>query len=137
MPNSPLRNKSEMLVAAADLLYNSNYYAAAAHAAYYSCYQMLKCIWMDSMGKSDDELRVGISQSRHGSHEYLLNCVVRFIGSQPTAYSDEDARQLRNEIPQLKRLRVDADYSNTIFDSAKGKSSINLSKELLLILKKY
>lgn len=57
MPNSPLRDKSEMLVAAADLLYNNNYYAAAAHAAYYSCHQMLKCIWLSSMGKSDDDLR--------------------------------------------------------------------------------
>lgn len=87
------------------------------------------------MGKSDDGLGVGMSQSQRGSHEYLLNCVVTFISSKPTAYSD--ARQLRNEIPQLKKLRVDADYSNTIFDSAKGKSSINLSKELLLILKEY
>ena len=59
---------------------------------------------MNSMGKSDDELRVGISQSRHGSHEYLLNCVVRFIGSQPTAYSD--ARKLRNEILQRDRCKT-------------------------------
>lgn len=87
------------------------------------------------MGKSDDELRVGISQSRHGSHEYLLNCVVRFIGSQPTAYSD--ARKLRNEILQLKKLRVDADYSDTIFDSEKGRNAIELSKRLMPILKKY
>jgi len=137
MPNSPLRDKSEMLVAAADLLYNNNYYVAAAHAAYYSCYQMLKCIWMNPMGKSDGGLGVGMSQSQRGSHEYLLNCVVRFIGSQPTAYSDEDARQLRNEIPQLKKLRVDADYSDTIFDSEKGRNAIELSKRLMPILKKY
>ena len=135
MRNSPLRDKSEMLVAAGDLLCNNGYYAAAAHAAYYSCYQMLKCIWMNPMGKSDDELGVDISQSRHGSHEYLLNCVVRFIGSQPMAYSD--ARQLRNEIPQLKKLRVDADYSDTIFDSEKGRNAIELSKRLVPILKKY
>ena len=135
MRNSPLRIKSEMLVAAGDLLCNNGYYAAAAHAAYYSCHQMLKCIWLSSMGKSDDDLRVGMGQSQRGSHEYLLNCVVTFISSKPTAYSD--ARQLRNEIPQLKKLRVDADYSDTIFDSEKGRNAIELSKRLMPILKKY
>ena len=87
------------------------------------------------MGKSDDDLRVGMGQSQRGSHEYLLNCVVRFIGNQPMAYSD--VRQLRNEIPQLKKLRVDADYSDTIFDSEKGRNAIELSKRLMPILKKY
>ncbi len=135
MRNSPLLDKSEMLVAAGDLLCNNGYYAAAAHAAYYSCHQMLKCIWMNSMGKSDDDLRVGMGQSQRGSHEYLLNCVVIFISNKPMAYSD--ARQLRNEIPQLKKLRVDADYSDTIFDSEKGRNAIELSKRLMPILKKY
>ena len=135
MRNSPLRDKSEMLVAAGDLLCNNGYYAAAAHAAYYSCHQMLKCIWMNSMGKSDDELGVDMSQSQRGSHEYLLNCVVTFISSKPTAYSD--VRQLRSEILQFKKLRVDADYSDTIFDSEKGRNAIELSKRLMPILKKY
>ena len=76
-----------------------------------------------------------MSQSQRGPHEYLLNCAVTFISNKPTA--DSDARQLRNGIPQLKKLRVDADYSDTIFDSEKGRNAIELSKRLVPILKKY
>lgn len=66
-----------MLIAAADLLHDKSYYLAVAHAAYYSCYQPLKYIWRHPMGRSRDELDVQTSQSRLGSHEFLLNEIVK------------------------------------------------------------
>jgi hypothetical protein len=72
-----------------------------------------------------------------GSHEYLLNEVVKYISNSKYKNSKKDARDLRNDIPQLKKLRIDADYSDTTFDSSKSRKSMDLSLELLSILKKY
>ncbi|HPB57836.1 MAG TPA: hypothetical protein PLL49_04940 [Bacteroidales bacterium] len=137
MLNSPLRNKSKLLVASAELLHNNFYYPAVAHASYYSCYQLMKYIWLYSMGKSQEELDLNTSLSRLGSHEYLLNEVVKYVNNFQNDKSEKDARSLRNDIPQLKRLRTDADYSNNNFDSIKSLKSIRLSKSLLTILKQY
>lgn len=137
MQSTPLQNKSEMLVAAAQLLHNNCLYNAVAHAAYYSCYQILKYIWLYSMKRTQIELDSNTSQSRIGSHEYLLNEVVKYISNSQYKNSKKDARDLRNDIPQLKKLRIDADYSDTTFDYSKSRESIDLSSELLSILKKY
>lgn len=130
--NSPLRNKSEMLADAADFLQNKGYYLAVAHAAYYSCYQMMKYIWLYSMGKTQEELDSNTSQATMGSHEYLLNEVVNYINSKKG-----DTRYLRNNIPQLKKLRRQADYDDTTIDYVTSKRAIDLSQELLIILRRY
>lgn len=137
MQNTPLRNKSEMLAAAAQLLHENCYYNAVAHAAYYSCYQIMKHIWIYSMNRTQGELDSQTSQSKMGSHEYLLNEVVKFISVSQKRNSQVDVRSLRNEIPQLKKLRVDADYSDTTFDISKSSKTINMSSALLTILKRY
>lgn len=126
-----------MLIAAADLLHDKSYYLAVAHAAYYSCYQPLKYIWRHHMGRSREELDVQTSQSRLGSHEFLLNEIVKYISGLRDTNSGEDARILRNDLPQLKRLRTDADYSETVIGCEKSKEALDLSKKLLLILKRY
>lgn len=137
MKNSPLKNKSELLQASAELLHESNLFPAVAHAAYYSCYQLLENIWLYSMGKSDRELASGMSRSRLGSHEYLLNEVVKYVGSMQEKKLESDARSIRNDMPQLKRLRVDADYLDNDFDYSKSQRSISMSKYLRSILIRY
>ena len=126
-----------MLIAAADLLHDKSYYLAVAHAAYYSCYQLLKYIWRHHMGRSQDELDVQTSQSRMGSHEFLLNEIVEHISGLKNENSGNDARTLRNMLTQLKRLRIDADYGETEIDCEKSKKALDLSRELLNILKRY
>ncbi len=137
MQDNALRNKSDMLIAAADLLHDKSYYLAVAHAAYYSCYQLLKYIWRHHLSRSQDELDVQTSQSRLGSHEFLLNEIVKYISGLRNTNSEEDARILRNDLPQLKRLRTDADYGEAVIGCEKSKEALDLSKKLLLILKRY
>jgi hypothetical protein len=121
-----------MLEDVANLLHDKGYYLAVAHAAYYSCFQVMKCIWLYSMGKSEDTLASNTSQATMGSHEYLLNEVVNYINSKKG-----DTRYLRNNIPQLKKLRRQADYDDTTIDYVTSKRVIDLSQELLIILRKY
>lgn len=137
MHKSHLQNKSELLEASTSLLQDNYFYPAVAHATYYSCYQLMKHIWLYSMKKSEDELRSNTSQSRYGSHEYLLNEVVKYIGNLQNKLSANDIRNLRNNLLQLKRLRTDADYSDSNFDIKKSQNSIELSERVLPILKRY
>lgn len=139
MCQSHLRDKSKILEGSATLLHEEQLYPAVARAAYYSCYQLLMHIWLYSMGRSEDDLRRGIGQSRRqGSHEYLLNQVFQYITHTDVDFVPEDLRRsLRSEIIQLKRLRSEADYNNTLFDFRKSEKAIILSKKIRPILKRY
>jgi hypothetical protein len=134
---SHLQNKSEMLSDAAKLLHDKTYYSAVAHSAYYSCYQLLKHIWLYSMGKTENELGTGISTARIGSHEYLINQTVHYIENSKKKDCINHARIIGNTITQLKKMRTNADYSDTLFDSSKSSISISLSDDIIPILKKY
>ncbi len=137
MQSSNLKNKSDLLVETAELLHSKCLYPAVAHASYYSCYQLLKHIWLYSMKKTEAELETKTSLSRMGSHEYLLNEEAKYILNSQSKNSIEDSRNLRNKLTQLKRLRVEADYSDSVFESSKSQSLITLSVHLLPILKRY
>ena len=134
---SNLSNKSEILQTSSQLLHDKAYYPAVAHGAYYSCYQLMKHIWLYSMNKTEQELDTNCSTTRLGSHEYLLNQIVSYVKSSNKKDANTDSRTLRNKMPQLKRLRTEADYSDTVFDYANSNNSLVLSKEIIPILKKY
>lgn len=134
---SNLSNKSEILQSASQLLHDKAFSPAVAHGAYYSCYQMMKHIWLYSMKKTEQELDTNCSTTNLGSHEYLLNQIVDYVRASNKKDADSDSRTLQNKMPQLKRLRTDADYSDTIFDYTKSNNSLVLSKEIIPILKKY
>lgn len=134
---SNLSNKSAILQLSSQLLHDNSLYPAVAHGAYYSCYQLMKHIWLYSMKKTENELDANCSQTKSGSHEFLLNEIVSFVKSTKKKESYDDSRTLRNDLPQLKRLRTDADYNDSLFDITKSTNSIALSKRIIQILKKY
>lgn len=135
---SKLKNKSEILHETAKTLHDGNLYVGVAHAAYYSCYQMLKHIWLHSMNKTESELGENISMGRKGSHEYLLNAIVMYIENRDVnAKGRGSCRIVRDSILQLKRLRVKADYEDVDFCCEDSKCSITLSDKILPILKRY
>jgi hypothetical protein len=126
-----LKNKSELNLGAAELLHQYSYYSSAVHCAYYSCIQLMKHSWLNSMGKSDNDLRNLNNSSSQGSHEVLINQIKIFIQSK-----SQNGRVFNRDILQLKRLRVNADYDEILIDSKKSNESLILSKSSLNILKK-
>lgn len=135
MECSKLQNKSEILGTSAELLHDKCLYPAVAHTAYYSCYQLMKHIWLYSMEKSEDELKRNIKQSSMGSHEYLINEIVKYVVTNNK--TNDNLKDFRNKIFKLKVLRTEADYSDKNFDYTNSRDSISLSKEILSVLKKY
>ena len=112
-------------------------FPAVAHGSYYSCYQLLKHIWLYSMGKTESQLNTEERISNKSSHEYLINQTIVHIENSGKKDCDVHARDFRNMMPQLKRLRVEADYYDTEFDYVKSSNSIRLSDDIIPVLKKY
>lgn len=130
---SNFQNKSEMLIASAKLSHESNYYPAVGHSTYYSCFLLLKHIWIYSMQKTQTELESKCSSNKIGSHEFLINEIGKYIKER----SNKEFREFNNKIVQLKKLRITADYDDSVFDFSKSSNSLQLSKDILPILKKY
>lgn len=83
------------------------------------------------MGKSEQELRVLNNSSNQGSHEVLINQIKSYVKSK-----SQNDRAFYNDILQLKRLRVNADYDDISIDYTISNQSISLSKSSISILKK-
>jgi hypothetical protein len=144
---SHLQNKSETLKNAAQLSHTNGYYAAVAHSAYYCCLQLMRHIWLYSIGKTeadiDSELRkfnlnaASIGKKPLGTHEFLIKTIGLYIrtSGDRSAYKDYDT--FRNHIWKLKNFRTNADYSDSPFNISDSAKALSLSNTVTLILKKY
>jgi len=133
MKRSHLKSKSEILEDSVKLLHDNNYYPGVGHAAYYCCFQLMKDICLIKINITEQELESFVSQSKSGTHEYILNEIVKYVAE----HNREDSRTLRSKVPQLKKFRVKADYKDEDFNFDDSRVSISLSNEILKILKKY
>lgn len=128
------QNKSELYLESAEILDDKSMYAAVPHCAYYSCMLLVQHIWYDVMMKTESDLKSECSNRKTGSHEVLINEVVKFMKN---SFKDKrgEPNTFNNKILQLKRIRVEADYRDNMIDIRKSQNSIQLSKEILPILK--
>jgi hypothetical protein len=135
---SHLQNKSEILKYAAELLHDKSYYPAVAHSTYYSCYQLLKHIWLYSLHKTEANFtqELGLCKAT-GSHEFLINAIGKYIKNSSKKTAIDDFDKFSEKIGQLKRLRRIADYEDSSFDISKSSSSLSLATDIIPILKKY
>ncbi len=113
------------------MLHKNSLYPSVIHCAYYSTFQLMKFIWLEKMGKDENELRkLSKNSSDKGSHEVLINEIVRFLASKGA-----NSRDFNNKIGILKKLRRKADYENIQIDFELSSNSIVLSKETSGILR--
>jgi hypothetical protein len=73
-----------------------------------------------------------ITQSKSGTHDFLIKRIGKHI-----RHSSSSDFRIFHKIWRLKALRVDADYYDKPFDKIKSLKSVELSKKIILILKKY
>lgn len=135
---SDLQNKSDIYLESAKVLYGKNYYSPVAHCSYYACYQRIKHLWLYKMGKTEADLdALCKAKFREGSHEVLINEIVKFVKNSTIVNNQSDSRVLNSNLGQLKKLRTKADYEDKNFDSASSSSALSLSNDIIPILKKY
>jgi len=136
---SILQNKAEINLDSAELLHKKGYYFPVAHCSYYSCFQLVRHIWLNSMSKTESELKILIDSfksnkaAEKGSHIVLIN----EIGKHIKLNNSDDFRVFNNNIGQLKKLRHSADYDEVGFSYNESQQSIELSKLIRPVLKKY
>jgi len=133
LQGSHLTNKSGILKDAEKILNDKCLYAAVPHCSYYSCLQLMKHIWIHTLGNTEVELESQCSIAKTGSHKVLINNIGSYIKEKNT----EDFRKFNPKISQLKRLRIDSDYKDILCDSSMSAKSMHLSNEIIPILKKY
>ena len=134
MADSRYKNKSGLFESATDVLLRQAQYLPIPHSAYYSCYQLLKHIWLHKLNRTEQELDTQISlNGAKASHEYLINQII------PLVTDSRDLRAKRdfsNKLTQLKSLRTQADYTDIPVDRESAEKAISLMKDLLRVLKK-
>lgn len=136
---SELQNKSEINYDSAEILHKKGNYPSVAHCAYYSCYQLLRHIWYNSLSKTESELKVIIENaksrraSQKGTHDILINEIEKFV----KLNNPSDFRVINTNIGQLKKLRHSADYSDNAFLHDDSLKAIELSDKIRPVLKKY
>ena len=130
---SQFENKSQIYLSVAENAESKYMFPAVAHCAYYSCVHLMQHIWYYKMKKTESELM----GTKTGVHNVLINNIGQYIRSnQKNRNARQDFHDFNNIITQLKKLRIDADYKDTVFDLRKSQNSITLAKELLPILKR-
>jgi hypothetical protein len=134
---SHLKRKSDVLSAAAELLHERGMYPAVAHSAYYSCVQLSRHIWKHKMGKTWADLNAICRSAQKGSHDALINEVRNYILNSQQRNCTEHTGSYYRCMMRLKRLRVNADYDDEIFDRPKSESAINLSNKIIHVIRKY
>ncbi|TDQ06243.1 hypothetical protein [Pedobacter metabolipauper] len=126
-----LSQKSEMNYASAGHLQKLTYYCSVVHCSYYSSVQLMKHILLNKIGKTEAEIKSESSSTSGGSHVYMINETFNYLKLK----NNKDLALFYNNINNLKKLRVEADYGEITIDHDKGKSSIHLSDEINKILK--
>ena len=134
MAESRYKNKSGLFEVAIGVLMSQAQFLPVPHSAYYSCYQLMKHIWIHKFNRTEEELQAQISQNgAKASHEYLINQIVPLVTDSRDRRS---ARDFSNDLLQLKILRTKADYSDCTIDREIAEKAIRLMSKILLILKR-
>lgn len=125
---SCLKNKSEINISSAELLYNNNLYASSVHCAYYSCIQLMKYVICHQIGIDYKQQQTEISQlkkqkaKRVGSHNYMIDKIEEIM----RGVDKKEAALFVELIEDLKDFREESDYGN--IEILSPQSSLSISK---------
>jgi hypothetical protein len=88
---------------------STNYYTAAVHCAYYSCYQKLIYIFKEYYAKRYDEL----NERTSGSHNLFIG---ECVGCLTNTFKEKkrDITKLTRFLKQLKAIRKKSDYEDEL-----------------------
>ena len=127
-----LKNKSDINISSAELLYKNNLYSSSVHCAYYSCIQLMKYIICHKIGIDYDKQEIEISQlktqkaKRTGSHNYMIDVIEEIMCS----VDKKEASIFVDLIEALKDFRAESDYGNVEILSSKSSDSISKAYDI-------
>ena len=132
---SYLRNKSEANLAAAKLLIDDyEYYAPSVHCSYYGCFQFIK-YKLNTLGYTYKIIDESIAANpTYHSHKYPVSLIVKLLKDKvpnDIYYS----RTVNDKFKLLKAFREESDYHNKDIFPEQGKDALDLSIEIINLIK--
>ena len=121
----------------ARFLIDTGLFSSSVHCSYYSNVQLIMHIFLVSFGWTKREIE---RNRRHGSFDEkgFHNWIEKEIRN--SLYKKEVSNKYKQYIlralPQLKSLRVKADYDDILINEKKSSDALNMSKQLTDLLTK-
>ncbi len=116
--------KSEDSFKSTNKLIGDSLYNTSVHCSYYSCIQLILFVVNSKLGITPEE--IDTETKTKGSHNWLIGQVIKALPSTER----RKARKLNDDIQELKRQRVIADYSNEQIVENKAKELRQLSFDI-------
>jgi hypothetical protein len=126
-----LKEKAEQNREAFELLCQASKYASSVHCIYYHCLQLSKHVLKVHLGTSYLQQKANGSVN---SHDYVRSEVAKNLLD--TA-SNHVSNMFSKHFNKLKRLRVQADYSDSEINEDHAKKAFGFAREIDNMLKEY
>ncbi|MBK6835047.1 MAG: hypothetical protein IPG89_12545 [Bacteroidetes bacterium] len=131
---SELGDKSIINLIAAQLLIDHKLHSSSVHCSYYSCLQKMHDVLIENVGYSDTSLYAESSRNKVGSHEYIYGKVYENMVARRANNSEIQA--FSRFFGDIKRHRVNADYTNNVIEDTKSNGALVLAKKINATLAK-
>jgi uncharacterized protein (UPF0332 family) len=132
-----IRQNSESNLQAAKILYDNKKYAPSVHCAYYSTFQLMKCVIQDFFKCSFEEQEEELKKLKFekatrniGVHAYIIN---KFC-TKAKDVSNTDYVIYNRNIKDLQKFRIDSDYKNIEINSTNSELALKKAQEVYYLM---
>ncbi len=125
---SELGNKSNYNLEAAELLIKHNLHASSVHCAYYCSLQKMFDVLIECAGYDGEKLYAESSRNKVGSHDFIYGKVYENMVAKRA--NNSEIQSFSRFFGDIKRHRVNADYTNIVIEETKSNGALVLAKKI-------
>jgi len=133
MVDNHIRQNSDSNLKAAELLFENFQYAPSVHCAYYSVFQLIKCVINDFFGCNFEDQEKELIQAKLqkatkniGVHSYTIS---KFC-NETKKYSTTEYLFFNRNIKDLQNFRLNSDYKNIAINLKDSETALKIAKEI-------
>lgn len=130
-----LKQKSDENIQASQLLIKQCLYASSVHCSYYACVQLMLHILRSHLKLTEEkikEVQDEGAKTHGGFHAWIIAEMAFHLLKKQNKYIT--AKDFRDGIEDLRRLRRDADYENKTIEEKNAKKACETACNILKIL---
>ena len=124
---SSLKDKSDINIDAAEILFNKSLFAPSVHCSYYSCFQLLVYTYIRKLKIDCKTFSQNVAVSKQNTHSYVTFFMEQELNKLPDR---KESRSIIRKFKDLKQFRVESDYYEINVDVDKGDSALRIAKEI-------
>lgn len=126
-------NKSKEYLKVAEMIHTQQFFSVVPHNAYYSCFLLMQHLFYNKYNEKFDIVKK--MMNKKGTHEVIQSYLSKvFINNAVKFDEKKNFLKYNNELGQLKKLRIKADYHDVEITEDDSKVSISFAKDILQFL---